>query len=886
MRRFGVRVAIVTLSVGLWPVALTATGPAEPPGRGVIVGEGVEEALRASPFARVVVLLDVDPALADRPDHGALRQAVAARQERALQALHPGDFRLRSRPRHAPIIAGELNASGLERLRRAPGVLRVDLEREGSGALAQSVPLVRADVAQALGYTGAGIVVGEVDSGVDTDHPDLIGAVVEQACLCHTDGGCCANGGPAMFGPGAAEDVAGHGTLVAGVITSNGVVAPRGVAPDAGLVVVRVTNAQDHTCCMSDVTDALDWILENRPDVAAINVSVVSQLVYPGNCDFADGTTTGMTFVISALRSAGIPVFCAAGNSGSSTGMSAPACVSPAVSLGSVYDENIGSTSFGLCSDAATAADQATCYSNSEAATDLFAPGSRITTSSLGGGVAPGVHGTSFAAPHATACAALLKQARPGIGAAAMENAFKATGVPITDPKNGLTFPRIDCLAAIQVTSCPDADGDGFWTAGPGCPGPPFSDCDDGDASRHPGAPEVCNFVDDNCDGVIDEGFDPDADGLPACADNCPTDANPDQNDRDHDGQGDACDVDDGVIEVWMNSATRVHFQLETGFDRFDVYLGDLGALRDTDGDGAAQDYGACLAEDLAGPDFDDPAVPSPGHGFIYLVTGRSAGTESGLGSASSGVPRPNPHDCASVFGLPPVVSSLTVTPTTRQVACDFTTAVLGRICTLGVPGAAADAPIVVQGSYVEARIVAQVSDDDLADVTATIAPGGTGSIALGDDGSATTFPTPQQATDYGEDCTTDPQTCTCALEIFPVRTGDAAAADGFFTREAALVDVSLPIFLRDCVMQAAARLPVGATPGVPVSIDVQARDRAGHVAAGPASPTVTPGPGTYSCTGDACGCCLLTAGDPVAQCAGLPGLRSPDYPAGICASF
>jgi len=42
-----------------------------------------------------------------------------------------------------------------------------------------------------------------------------------------------------------------------------------------------------------------------------------------------------------------------------------------------------------------------------------------------------------------------------------------------------------------------DLDGDG-WSVP--------DDCDDGDASVHPGADEVCDGVDNNCDGTIDEG--------------------------------------------------------------------------------------------------------------------------------------------------------------------------------------------------------------------------------------------------------------------------------------------------------------------------------------------------------------------------------------------
>src|SRR6266571_4049634 len=62
-------------------------------------------------------------------------------------------------------------------------------------------------------------------------------------------------------------------------------------------------------------------------------------------------------------------------------------------------------------------------------------------------------------------------------------------------------------IAPIAWAECLDADGDGYGSpASTDCPHDAL-DCNDSDASIHPGATELCDGIDNNCDGIIDETF-------------------------------------------------------------------------------------------------------------------------------------------------------------------------------------------------------------------------------------------------------------------------------------------------------------------------------------------------------------------------------------------
>jgi hypothetical protein len=431
----------------------------------------VTEALREHGVVSVIVTLGLPESLSARfsPSEVAeLSSRIAASQDRVIAAVPPSQFAATRRHTVVAAMSGYATSAGVEALARHPDVGHVALNGRTQAALGEAVPLINADDAQTtLGVTGAGVVVAVLDTGIDTDHPMLSDDLIHQECF--LTAGTCPGGG--TTGP-SAEDGAGHGTHVSGIVTSSG--PPIGVAPDAEIEAFKVLDDTGFGS-FDDILAAYNAIIAGHPEVDVINMSLGDFASHvPGTCD---GFIPALTTAIDTTRAMGMTTFVAAGNNGSKSGIGFPACLTNVVSVGAVYDADVGARFWSSCSDPATAADQVTCFSQSHLLLDLLAPGSVIESAAMGGGTVTN-SGTSMATPAAAAVAALLLESEPGLSPADVEARLRETGTPVTDAANGVITCRVDayeaviddggpvCASGTAPPTCAGGANDGFeWGA-------------------------------------------------------------------------------------------------------------------------------------------------------------------------------------------------------------------------------------------------------------------------------------------------------------------------------------------------------------------------------------------------------------------------------------
>src|SRR5207244_802358 len=115
----------------------------------------------------------------------------------------------------------------------------------------------------------------------------------------------------------------------------------------------------------------------------------------------------------------------------------------------------------------------------------------------------------------------------------------------------------------------------------------------------------------------------------------------------------------------------------------------------------------------------------------------------------------------------------------------------------------------------------------------------------------------------------------------YAVHSGDALASDAMFTRDLAFLDRSSLSqgLLEDCILQQYRDVPVYFAAGSTLTFKIEAVDREGNLSVWLPRPAVTIGTSSFSCTGDECGCCLLTSSEPALECKGKRGMPSIDLP-------
>jgi subtilisin len=220
--------------------------------------------------------------------------------------------------------------------------------------------------------TGDGVDVAVIDSGIDSNHPDLKANLGKGYAVTSCGGDECRSEW---------DDDHTHGTHCAGIVgaanNDRGVV---GVAPDVTLHAVKVMTAAG-SGSGSDIAEGIVWAADNGCDVA--NVSL--------------GATSPAQVIHDAIKYAeqkGMLVVAAAGNEGP---------CSDCLHYPGAYEET-------LCVGAINDEDELADYSSTGDAVDLVAPGTEIPSTVIGGEYRA-FSGTSMATPHVVGAAALLVRA-------------------------------------------------------------------------------------------------------------------------------------------------------------------------------------------------------------------------------------------------------------------------------------------------------------------------------------------------------------------------------------------------------------------------------------------------------------------------------------------
>jgi subtilisin family serine protease len=328
-----------------------------------------------------------------------------------------------------PALSLRLLSTDIEAVSRLPEVEYIWPDLYVHTCLDVSVPLIQAPKVWEAGYTGKGVKVAIVDTGIDPYHPDFGGRIASTA----------------DFTGEGIIDRYGHGTHVAGIVAGNGRASDglyRGVAPEASLYVAKVLGKEGGGLT-STVIAGLEWAVDNEVDI--INLSL-------GGDPPGDGRDA-LSEVCDIVVERGFVVCVAAGNAGPDPGtIGPPGCARQVITVGASTDKD-QIADFSACGPTEDGREKP----------DIVLPGVDITACRAKGtnmGTPSNEHytqasGTSMATPHASGVAALLLQARPALTPAQVKGMLMKSAVNINYPRQAQGGGRADAYAALTMEPIP-----------------------------------------------------------------------------------------------------------------------------------------------------------------------------------------------------------------------------------------------------------------------------------------------------------------------------------------------------------------------------------------------------------------------------------------------
>jgi len=448
------------------------------------------------PRTRVIVNLhrpaETAARLQDFADMGArqgLRNAVRETQDWVISGLDPVDVAVANRFTYQFGFSADVSLQGLEALVDDAHVLSIEPDRILHAHLAQGIPLMTATTPRSS-YNGAGVAVAICDTGIDYTHPTLGGEVLPPPPPIM---GKLGSGFPNTKVIGGYDcgdddpdpmDQDGHGTACAG-IAAGGMAwigdYIGGVAYNAKLYAVKISYGSGGIARAADMIEGWEWCITHQNDDPNNPIMIISTSFGGGrHFSLCDSESLAMTTAAANAAAAGMTLFVSSGNDGYCDSIGWPACISHVISVGAVYDADIGRNpeapyvgciANGSCVgtpgepcdekwyvDEPANADQVATYSNAASILNLLAPSEWATTTKRGGGywdVANGFGGTSAACPYAAGAAACLQSAAKAITGsyltpAQVKSTLISSGDLITDGKASITKPRVNLCRAVD----------------------------------------------------------------------------------------------------------------------------------------------------------------------------------------------------------------------------------------------------------------------------------------------------------------------------------------------------------------------------------------------------------------------------------------------------